>query len=98
MRRIPGRSETVEELLETHKSGSKLTNKWPGTFFPHAGGAALSISAVRRDGTERRSVRVQRGGRARPAGRLQAVLAKEPTSNGFSAARPLPSRMSLYRV
>src|SRR5262249_41956220 len=34
MRRIPGRSASVQELLEAHKSGSKLTNKWPGTFFP----------------------------------------------------------------
>jgi kumamolisin len=33
MRRIPGRSASVEELL-AHKSGSKPTNKWPGTFFP----------------------------------------------------------------
>jgi kumamolisin len=34
MRRIPGRSVPVKEMLEAHKSGSKLTNKWPGTFFP----------------------------------------------------------------
>ena len=34
LRKIPGRSTPVDELLKAHKSGSKLTNKWPGTFFP----------------------------------------------------------------